>query len=167
MHPATLGLPMRWYRRELDDFDLRDWHLTDDGHWQPSFPQPFPEPWRQHHDADLCLEVPREVCYLFADDRKMRDITRQEPDKTAMLAESIATEGLKVPLTMTWDDHGKIRYHDGYHRLTAMQHLENPTVLPIIFRRSEGVIRAFGLQPEHYVQQLFDIIHNLTYNRKS
>lgn len=151
---------MRWYRRDLDDFTAYDWEFVD-GHWLPVFPTQFPQPWREHHLAEECLEVPREVCYYFADDRKMRDIERTEPEKTSMLRESIASEGLKVPLQMVWDDHGKIRYHDGYHRLTAMRILRYPTVLPVVFTQSTGRIKAHGRQPEHYISFLFDTINTL------
>lgn len=150
---------MKWFRRKPDEFDV-DWDLHGT-RYSPNFPAqpvPFPEPWRDYPGSANCLLLPRSVCLFFADEKKIQDIERQEPEKVHDLRTSIAVEGLKVPLIMTWDDHGKIRYHDGYHRMTAMRVLDDPQVVPVWFRRSEGRVKAYGRQPEDYIEILFSAI---------
>lgn len=150
---------MKWFRRNRDDFDVEwDLHGT---RYAPRFPEepvPFPEPWREHPSAPDCILLPRALVYRFADERKIRDIERTEVSKTADLRASIASEGLKVPLTMTFDSMGKVRYHDGYHRMTAMRPLDEPQMVPVLLKMAEGRVKAFGLQPEQYMRALFSEI---------
>ena len=147
---------MNWFRRDKEDFNV-DWELLD-GHYKPKVPQPFPTPWRLHPKAEECLLLPRSVCFYFADQQKMRNIERLEPEKVSELRESISKEGLKVPLKMTWDAHGKIRYHDGYHRMTAMRVLDEPQHVPVLLSRSDRV-KGYGRQPEHYIELLFSALN--------
>ena len=150
-----------WFRRRLDNFDV-DW-VVEDTFCKPLLPSHFPEPWTDHQWVDDCIVLPRDVCLFFADHRKMRNIERQEPGKINELRDSISTIGLTTPIIMTWDDTGKIRYHDGYHRLTAMRVLDNPLRIPVLLRHSDRV-KGVGQQPEQYVPFLFGVVNDLGVN---
>jgi hypothetical protein len=153
---------MRWFRRELDDFDV-DWEFTDRWFRPVMRPDPFPTPWRSHPDAANCIVLPRSICYFFADEKKIRDIERGEHHKISELRDSIAEEGLKVPLKMTFDSLGKVRYHDGYHRLAAMRVLDEPAMVPVLLTLSDNRVKAYGRPPEQYMRLLFTELERAIY----
>ena len=107
---------------------------------------PRPEPWRKSYMAEVekTYLVPVEFAYRFADKDQIANNRIRVPEKIAELKASIAVEGLKLPGIMVLDENGKLRYHDGYHRLTAILELEDFDLIPVVFRRSTGKIKAFG-----------------------
>lgn len=58
------------------------------------------------------------------------------------LVEAIAAEGQKVPAVIVLDQRGRVRYHDGYHRLVAATELGIET-MGVQFTESQ-VIRGFS-----------------------
>lgn len=132
---------MGWFRRELDSFDV-DWERRGDK-FVPVFPYVHPTPWRDHYLADSFLVVPKSLALQFADRSYMSRLWRQEPDRLAELAAQIAEDGLREPLTMYYDEAGKLRYHDGYHRLCVMENMDFIRVLPVLLKRSDRV-KGYG-----------------------
>ena len=149
-----MATDVNWFRRSLDCFDT-DTVWDDSGHVRPVFPKRQKEPWRDHHLAADCLLLPYHVVEFFAEERKLNTIARLEPDKVSSLAESIATEGLTTPVEMVWDPQGKFRYHDGYHRLTAMRTIpeKRPDYIPVVLKQSDRV-HGYGKMPERWMDHL-------------
>lgn len=140
---------MRWFRRELDDFGPFDW----DG-LKPLFPRPVPEPWRDC-PADLFL-VPLTFVQVFADRKKLNEIVRTESEYITGLAEAINEQGLLVPPLMVFDSAGKVRYHDGYHRLAAIEILGYFNAIPVRLEHSPSV-RGHGRPVSEEMPSLFQL----------
>ena len=114
-----------------------------------------PEPWRHHELAALnrVYLLPLEFCETFADDQQVHNNRKIVPEKIRWLRESIDELGLQRPCIMVLDATGKLRYHDGYHRLTAIQQIPGFTHVPCILQHSTGRIRGYG-RPMHQVVEI-------------
>jgi len=124
--------------------------------YAPTFdPKPRPEPWRKHELAkrQAIYLLPVSFCELLADDQQVHNNRKKTPNKIAWLRESISEEGLKRPCILVLDSVGNLRYHDGYHRLTAIQQIEDFTHIPCILQHSTGRIRSYG-RPLHQITEI-------------
>lgn len=140
---------MKWFRRELDDFGPFDW---DDS--KPLFPRVAPEPWRTFPGPKFL--IPLDLVLTFADRNRLANILRTEQEYVFGLADSIDMEGLTTPPTMVYDDAGKIRYHDGYHRLAATLALKYFDSLPVCLVKSPYV-RGYGRLVSEEVPMIFQL----------
>lgn len=116
-----------------------------------------PEPWRQHPHAveGRVRLLPVEFCAKFADPNQIANNRVRVPEKIEELRRSIAKDGLRVPALMRLDQYGKLRYHDGYHRLTAIQQIPDFVNLPVVIDRvNDNRIKGYG-RP---LQEEFDFI---------
>lgn len=123
--------------------------------YQRTIKVPRPEPWREHqltvHNTIYLL--PLEFCETFADQQEVHKDRKMVPDKIAWLRESIDEIGLQRPCILVLDATGKLRYHDGYHRMTAIQQIPDFTHIPCILQHSTGRIRGYG-RPMHQVAEI-------------
>ena len=129
--------------------------------YDPELPDPpRPQPWREHFLArsERTYLLPVSFVVQFADKDQIANNRVRVPDKVLELKESIDREGLKQPAIMTLDSYGKLRYHDGYHRLTAILELEDFTHIPIVFRRGTGRTKAFGRQMSAEAEVILELI---------
>jgi hypothetical protein len=117
--------------------------------------EPRPQPWRNHDLAsrNTIYLLPIEFCEMFADDQQIHSNRKMVPEKIEWLRDSIDKEGLKRPCILVVDATGKLRYHDGYHRLTAIQQIPDFTHVPCILQHSTGRIRGYG-RPLHQVMEV-------------
>ena len=128
--------------------------------YDPEFPEIPKEPWRDHKMAktERVYVVPVDFVYRFADPDQIANNRKRVPEKIAELRTSIAEEGLKQPAIMTLDSYGKLRYHDGYHRLTAILEIEGFDKIPVVFRRGTGRTKAFGRQMAAEAEVILELI---------
>lgn len=139
-----------WFRRDLNDFSSNKWVL-DGGFYRPVIC--VPEPWRA---ADYDFVVPVEFALIFADRHRMVSIERDEQEYIASLVDSISSNGLMEPPVMVYDHFGKLRYHDGYHRLIALSHVDSIKRIPVKLRESPRV-RGYGRLVGEEIISIFEV----------
>lgn len=149
------------FRRKKSDFDpLLKWATEQYSyHYNPVLPDPpLPEPWRQSKAAQQhrVYLLDKHFLLLFADASQISNNRIRVPDKIQFLKESIAQIGIKEPGIVVIDENGKFRYHDGYHRLTAILELDKVTHMPVYLRRSSNRIKGFGLDFGSQVEVILD-----------
>lgn len=148
-----------WFRRNLDEFDV-DWTFSE-GFFSPVILRDL-QPWRNHPLASECHVIPKELALLVADQDYMAKILRSdwEDAKMSSLRESILNEGLREPLTMVYDSGGKLRYHDGYHRLCILQEIGHVKSIPVFLQYSPRV-KGYGRPIGVFVPEIFQLFSGL------
>lgn len=111
------------------------------------------EPWREHRLADRVILVPCGVLRLFADPARISLLLHQEHEKVRLdqVGASIAATGLTDPCTVFYDDYGKVRFHDGYHRLIVSDRIDWLNVLPTVLEHSDR-ITGYGRPIEEFLE---------------
>lgn len=151
-----------WFRRSLDDFEEKKWDMKN-GFFSPKIPTRRFDPWTLK--SDPIYLVPVEFAYLFADKGKIANIERTEEPYIAELIESISTEGLREPALMKFDEFGKLRYHDGYHRLTAIRRIDGFTDIPVRIKQSPRIV-GYGRSFAEEVYNVFSAINEYCWERR-
>ena len=131
------------FRRDLNDFSTKQWVFSENKIYEPVLFKGFPEPWRRQTLYSRIYLFPVQFCELFAEKAKIQNIRRKEYNYIVELIESISKDGLFNPCIMKYDNNGKLRYHDGYHRLTAILDIEGFNYIPIILESSPK-IKGYG-----------------------
>lgn len=119
-------------RRHSPDFTFRD------------FPDPLPEPWRQHPLAGDCWRVPVAFVLKFTDPVELSNKASRDAQHVADLYLDIQQNGITTPLEMWIDQRGKIRLHEGHHRMAAIVRLGDIQLVPVLIKRSSGTMRGYG-----------------------
>lgn len=148
---------MNWFRRDLDDFSEKDWEFTESSLFRPILSVGFPEPWRRHCDRHRIYLFPLDFCKIFADKRQLNNISRKEEDYICSLRESIQREGLFNPAVMKYDNNGKLRYHDGYHRLAAVLEIDGFDFMPVKIEQSPRV-KGYGRVLSEELLTILDVV---------
>lgn len=123
-------------------------------------PKPRAEPWR-YHSITLSNKIyllPVAFCETFADLKEVDHNRKMEANKIEWLRESIDEEGLKRPCILVIDATGKLRYHDGYHRLAAVQQVKDFSHIPCILQTSTGRIRGYGRPLHQEVEIILEML---------
>lgn len=106
---------------------------------------PLPQQWRNRGDAGEIFLLPVGFIVRFADKGYLQRIQQRDQGKIGVLRDSMVVEGQIVPMGMNLDPSGKLRFHDGYHRLCVA--LERPDLfplVPVLLDRGTGAIRGYG-----------------------
>jgi ParB-like nuclease domain len=143
---------MKWFRRSPDEWDV-DW-LVKDGKIIPSIPNVRPEPWRENFpEATL---VPIDFVSYFVNETEINEKDRFERWKCDEVKASLTDDGFHQPMVMYWDDEGRVRFHDGHHRLVAARELGWKTVPVELRHAGEGVIlRGYSRELKNHVVDIF------------
>jgi len=145
---------MKWFRRNLDDFGDKEWVFSNNT-YLPRIK--VPEPWRDHPKADELYLVPVSFVKIFLENAHVVQIRHQAATKVAELRDSIRLEGLQQPCTMVYDATGKLRYHDGHHRLTAILEIPEITHIPVFLKETKKV-KGYGRPISEEVVALFQFL---------
>jgi hypothetical protein len=106
---------------------------------------PLPAPWKDHQFAKSVYLLPLDFCMTFVDNSYLLKVERDDTLRIAELAESMLVEGIKTPIILVIDGQGKLRYHDGYHRLSViLANREHFPYIPCLLNHSTGTVRAYG-----------------------
>lgn len=119
-----------------------------------------PQPWRRRPDADEIYFLPLDFVMMFTDRGRMSHIRHREAAYIAELSQSMLTEGILTPLEMNLDREGKIRLHEGHHRIIVANNLQHyfPRV-PVKLKRVDGVLRQYGKQLTEAIDDIFRYIN--------
>lgn len=86
--------------------------------------------------------VPLDFCKLYADPKRITLLERTEPEYLAEIQRSVMEDGIREPATMVLDESGKMRYHDGYHRMIVLERIGRKSI-PVVLKTSER-IKGYG-----------------------
>ena len=86
--------------------------------------------------------VPVAFCKLYADPKRITLLERTEPEYLSEIQRSVMDDGIHEPATMVVDESGKMRYHDGYHRLIVSERIGRESI-PVVVKTSER-IKGYG-----------------------
>ncbi len=100
------------------------------------------EPWMYRQEE--IFWVPVSFCKLFADPKRITLLERTEPDYLNEIQASVMDEGMHEPATMVLDESGKMRYHDGYHRMIVSERIGRESI-PVVLKIVERV-NGYGRQ---------------------
>lgn len=102
----------------------------------------FPEPKETTENPGQYL-LPMELVLAFIDKGYHRDRERHDPQRLELLEQSIREEGLHEPILLLLDPDGKIRIHDGNHRLIVLQRLGHSKV-PVNLEVKPKPVKGYG-----------------------
>lgn len=115
------------------------------------------EPWRGVYPN--ARAVPVSVLREFADPQILNLHQTRDNDYINEIKDSIQREGLLHPMLLVMDDDGKVRLHDGYHRLAAAQRL-GLDHFPTIFQRVQR-IKGYGVRINERMEAIFQSWDNM------
>lgn len=136
---------MRILKRYGQDFDYREFEV---------YEVEESEPWMDHHRIDEIYYVPIEFCRLFADRTRLDLLSRTEAEWICEIGTSIAEDGLREPAVMAFDENGKLRYHDGYHRMLTGE-LES---IPVLLEEARPNVRGYGRPIGSIMREMFEAL---------
>lgn len=103
--------------------------------------------------------IPTKIAMKYADPVYHSKVMNEDNNA---LEVQIRYHGIKTPVTFVYDRAGRLRYHDGYHRLCAAQRLGVKTI-PARLEKASGLIKTWCLpfiSPDilEYVYDVFSLL---------
>lgn len=136
---------MRTLKRYGQDFDYREFE---------EYEVEESAPWMNHPRVDEMFYVPMDFCRLFADQTRLDLLARTEAEWICEIGTSIVEDGLREPAVMAFDETGKLRYHDGYHRMLTGE-LE---CIPVILQEARPNVRGYGRPIGSIMREMFEAL---------
>lgn len=130
----------RWFRRDLEDFDV-NWEMVE-GRVVPDLPIRLDRPWENHRNVENLLPLPMALVEFFVDESRQAEVCRKHWDKIEILIDEIKAEGIREPITLICDNYGKMKMMDGNHRIAALRELEWKGRVPVEFKTNSRRIRS-------------------------